>query len=231
MAGFILLALGSYLLGSVPLSHWLAKWYAGVDLKQYGSGNVGMLNLARATSKWLIIPVFIFDMGKGVLVVYVARQLGMADYQQVVVSLAALIGHCWPVFLGFSGGRGVLTALGIVLVLSPWLGLIGLALAIIFIPFHQLAFGVFLSLVALPPLGWFVGPLWGADKLALTIGFVAISLIMIFRRLSVPRSDIAATMPKTELLVNRFLFDRDIRDREAWVHRKPAEASREEPTK
>ncbi|MFC1951978.1 glycerol-3-phosphate acyltransferase [Chloroflexota bacterium] len=113
----ILLVISAYLLGSVPTAYLVTKWFRGKDLRQYGSGNVGMSNLWQVTSMRLTIPAIIFDLGKGVLAVWVAHLLGMGITQQVAVGLATIVGHSWPVFLRFNGGRGVLTTLGVTLIL------------------------------------------------------------------------------------------------------------------
>ncbi len=82
---FGLLILGGYLLGSVPAAYLVAKWSRGIDIRQYGSGNVGASNLLRLTSKWLVIPVTFFDIGKGALTVWVAQLLGLGVAEQIVV--------------------------------------------------------------------------------------------------------------------------------------------------
>jgi len=222
---FILLVLGAYLLGSVPAAYLAAKLSRGIDLRQYGSGNVGASNVLRVTSKWIGILVIIFDIGKGMILVYLAKEMDMVVYQQVVVGLAVIIGHNWPVFLRFNGGRGILTALGVVFMLAPWLGLIALVIAFSLAPFHQLALGVIIAVAALPLLSWFLSSLLGiAEKLPITLGFLLLFLIVVARRLTAPRAAIAASIGRRQLFVNRLFFDRDIRDRGAWIDRSPAQA-------
>jgi len=222
---FILLTLTAYLLGSVPLAYLVVKWSRGIDLRRYGSGNVGASNVVAVASKRLAIVVIIFDLGKGALMVWVAQLLGLGIAQQVTVGLAAIIGHSWSVFLGFSGGRGILTSLGVISILVPWLGLIVLVVAFGLAPFHQLAVGVFLATIFAPTAAWFLSqPLGVADKLPIALGFLAIFLITVVRRLTVPRTSVTASVSPGQLLVNRLLFDRDIRDREAWIRRLPPEA-------
>ena len=216
---FGLLVLGAYLMGSVPAAYLAAKLSRGIDIRQYGDANVGATNLLRLTSKRVAIPVIIFDLGKGLIMVWVAQLVGLGIAQQVTVGLAAIIGHNWPVFLRFSGGRGVLTSLGVITILVPWIGLIVFLIAYGLAPFHQLAFGVLLSVIAAPTSAWFFSqPLGVADKLPITLGFLAIFLIVTFRRLTAPRTSLTASVPLRQLLVNRLLFDRDIRDRETWLH-------------
>jgi glycerol-3-phosphate acyltransferase PlsY len=220
--GFVLLVLAAYLLGSVPAAYVAAKWSRGIDLRQYGSGNVGASNLLTITSKWITIPVIIFDVGKGAVMVWAAQLIGLGIAEQVAVGLSVIIGHNWPVFLRFNGGRGALTTIGVLLILIPWLALILVAFAFLFYPFRHLALGTTLSMAALPLCSWFFWqPLGIEEPLPVTLGFLAIFLIMLIRRLTAPRTSLSASVPPGQLVINRLLFDRDIRDREAWIKRKP----------
>jgi len=218
---FGLLTLGAYLLGSVPAAYLAARWSRGIDIRQCGDGNVGSTNLMRLTSKRVAIPVVIFDLGKGALMVWIAQLLGLDITQQAVVGVAAVIGHNWPVFLRFNGGRGILTSLGVISILAPWLGLIVLVIAYGLAPFHQLAVGVFLAVIFAPIAAWFLSqPLGVTDRLPLALGFLAIFLIVVIRRLTAPRTIFTASVTPGQLFVNRLLFDRDIRDRKAWIDRR-----------
>jgi len=220
---FVLLLIGAYLLGSVPTAYLAAKWSRGVDIRQYGSGNVGAANLLKLTSKWISIAVIIFDLVKPVVMVLVAKLIGLDISQQVAVGLLVLIGHNWPVFLRFSGGRGLLTILGIAFFLPlingliPWeivafLACAGTGLLII----HNIPLGTGSGVAAMPLASWIAG-----EPLEMTLGFLAMLLIMVIRRLTAPKTLVTASVPTGQLLINRLLFDRDIRDREAWIHRKP----------
>jgi len=213
---FFLLLIGSYLLGSVPAAYLATKWRQGIDIRQHGSGNVGAANILATGSKWASIVVIIFDLGKGILPVYIARLLGLPVYQQVIIGLATIIGHNWPVFLGFSGGRGLLTIVGVVLILAPWLALIMVVFAFAWAPFRQLALGTLCAMILLPILSWFL-----SEPLAMILGFLAMFLLVIIRRLTAPKTSLATSVPTSQLLLNRLLFDRDIKDREAWLSRQP----------
>jgi glycerol-3-phosphate acyltransferase PlsY len=223
---FVLLVLGAYLLGSVPAAYLVVRWSRGIDIRQYGSGNIGASNVITVTSKWLGILVILFDLGKGALAVWVAQIFDLSVVQQVVVGLAAIVGHSWPVFLGFNGGRGILTTLGVVGILAPWLAPTVLVIAFIFFPFHQLALGVFLAALSLPLAGWFFSQTLGVvEKLPVTLGFLSMFIIIVVRRLTAPRTSMSTSVSLGELMVNRLLFDRDIRDREAWIRRTPIDRS------
>ncbi len=220
---FVLLLVAAYLFGSVPAAYLAAKWSRGIDIRKYGSGNVGATNLLGLTSKWIVIVVIIFDLGKGMAVVWAAQLIGLGIAQQVTAGLVVIIGHNWPVFLRFNGGRGLLTILGIALFLPlvngliPWEIIAFLALAAVglFI-IHSMPLGTGAGIVAMPLVSWGLG-----EPPAMTLGFLAMFLIMFIRRLTAPKTSVTASVPPGQLLLNRLLFDRDIRDREAWIHRQP----------
>ncbi len=223
---FWLLVLGAYLLGSVPAAYLVARWSQGIDIRQYGSGNVGAGNIWRSASKPLALLVGFFDLGKGVVMVWAAQLLGLDVAQQVAVGVAAIIGHNWPIFLRFSGGRGILTYLGIIFILTPKLAVIALAIALLAAPFRQLSLGVFIALVITPIFSWFLSqPLAVEERLPITLAYLAALLIALLRRLTAPPTSLTASVSTGQLIVNRLLFDRDIRDRDAWIHRQPLEES------
>jgi glycerol-3-phosphate acyltransferase PlsY len=218
---FVLLLVGGYLLGSVPAAYLAAKWSRGIDIRRHGSGNVGATNVLATGAKWVSIAVIIFDLGKGMLPVYIAHLLGLPLYQQVIIGLATIIGHNWPVFLGFSGGRGLLTTVGVVFILAPWLALILVAFAFVWTPFRQFSLGTLCALILLPLLSWFLSEPLGMERAPLTLGFLAMLLVVVIRRLTAPKTPLSASVSTPQLLLNRLLFDRDIRDREAWLRRQP----------
>ena len=227
---FGLLTVGAYLFGSVPAAYLAARWSRGIDIRQYGDGNVGSTNLMRLTSKRIGIPVVIFDLGKGALMVLIAQLLGLDITQQVTVGLAAIIGHNWPVFLRFNGGRGIFTTLGIIFILvpRPWLGLIALIIAYGMAPFRQLALGTVIAVASLPIFSWLLPQLFGIEKpLPITLGFVAIFLLVVIRRLTASRTIFTASVTRGQLLLNRLIFDRDIRDRQAWIKQRPSQEEKQ----
>ncbi len=110
----------SYLLGSLSWGYMLLRWRMGVDVRGYGSGRTGMSNVLRTGGGKAAAAVLALDIGKGVLAVLLAREAtGGASMAEVGAALAALVGHNWPVFLGFRGGRGILTALGGLSMMTP----------------------------------------------------------------------------------------------------------------
>ena len=155
--------------------------------------------------------------------VWIAQLLDMGAVAQATVGLIAIAGHNWPIFLKFRGGRGIFTSLGVITILSPWLGLILLVTSYLFAPIHQVALGVFIGVSMLPSLSWFLYQPLGiaaADRLAVTIGFVILTLMVFIKRIATPRTEISRDVPPLQLLFNRLLFDRDIRDAKIWTQRK-----------
>jgi len=218
---FFMLAPGAYLLGSVPAAYIAARLATGKDIRKEGSGNVGASNVARSASRKLAILVFLFDIAKGYAVVWLAGICGLALFYQILVGVIAIAGHNWPVFLKFKGGRGIATSLGVVLAVSPWLGLIVLVTAYGLAPFKQLAVGVLIALISLPLLSWFCAATLGIeDRSGAALGFLVILALAVFRRLAQPRLEISRDTPAVELFINRLIFDRDIRSREDWLNRK-----------
>ena len=225
---FIPLIIGAYLLGSVPAAYIIARWRRGIDIRTYGSGNVGASNVLAAVSKRWTVPVTIFDIGKGALAVWVAQLLGLGAGQQVTVGICAIIGHNWPIFLQFKGGRGVFTSLGVITMLSPKLGLIVLVMPYLLAPIRQVSLGVFITLTSLPFFSWFLtGPLDIEARLAITLGLAVIGLLGLSRRMIVSRTPPSQSVPTVKLLINRILFDRDIWDRKAWLNQPRAGADSE----
>ena len=225
---FIPLIIGAYLLGSVPAAYIIARWRRGIDIRTYGSGNVGASNVLAAVSKRWTVPVTIFDIGKGALAVWVAQLLGLGAGQQVTVGICAIIGHNWPIFLQFKGGRGVFTSLGVITMLSPKLGLIVLVMPYLLAPIRQVSLGVFITLTSLPFFSWFLtGPLDIEARLAITLGLAVIGLMGLSKMMIVSRTPLSQSVPTVKLLINRILFDRDIWDRKAWLNQPRAGADSE----
>lgn len=120
-----LLILVAYLLGSIPTSVWIGKAFYKIDVREFGSGNAGATNTFRVLGKQAGIPVLIIDILKGTTAVSLAYLSGFLtnSYEfinlQLALGVAALMGHIFPIFAGFRGGKGVATILGIVICILP----------------------------------------------------------------------------------------------------------------
>jgi len=190
---FLLLGL-SYLCGSIPFGIMIVRAVAGIDLRTVGSGNIGATNVGRAAGKTWAIIVLLLDAMKGAVPTLAApwlvQQLG-ADLSpqtaQVLAGMAAILGHMFPVWLGFRGGKGVATALGVISVLSPGATVAaGLAFAITFAATRIVSLG---SLIAAITFG--VTQLWqlrdnllGIENRSLAIFAIAVPGLVIVRHLS-----------------------------------------------
>jgi glycerol-3-phosphate acyltransferase PlsY len=108
----------AYLCGSIPTGVLIAR-RVGVEIRQVGSGNIGATNVARSIGKKAGLFTLVGDALKGLLPVVVVRLLGFDETEQACAAVAALLGHLFPLFLGFSGGKGVATGLGVFLGLAP----------------------------------------------------------------------------------------------------------------
>lgn len=132
---FLLMALVGYLLGSVPVGLIAGRLVRGVDIRDYGSGKTGFTNALRVLGLRASLPVLLGDVAKGALAVVIARLLSDSAYVQVAGGLGAVVGHDWPVFARFRGGRGVSTFFGVLLGMNPLVVLallpVGAAIALI----------------------------------------------------------------------------------------------------
>jgi len=123
----IVFVIAAYLLGSISFAVITSKLFALPDPRTYGSGNPGATNVLRSGKKAAAALTLFGDAAKGWLAVFLAIWFVLPDVQIALVALAVFLGHVFPVFLRFKGGKGVATALGVLLALNVWLGLGGLA--------------------------------------------------------------------------------------------------------
>ncbi|SFF94960.1 acyl-phosphate glycerol-3-phosphate acyltransferase [Desulfotomaculum arcticum] len=123
-------AVASYLIGSIPFGFILARYAKGIDIRQFGSGNIGATNVWRTLGPVPGIIVLLLDMSKGVASVFIGRHLGGAG-TELIAAFFALCGHSWPVFIKFKGGKIVATGGGIILAISPLTTLIALIVLLI----------------------------------------------------------------------------------------------------
>ena len=108
-----------YLLGAIPAAYIVAKQRKGIDIREVGVRNMGGANVLREVGKWEGSLVLIVDMGKGALSVYIAQLLGVSYLWVLAAGFAAMLGHNYPVYIGFRGGKGIATVMGIFFALSP----------------------------------------------------------------------------------------------------------------
>jgi glycerol-3-phosphate acyltransferase PlsY len=143
-----------YLLGAIPFAYIIARARRGIDIREKGSRNVGALATWRETGPAFGIVALLADVGKGVLTVYAARWLGLDIIWICAAGFAAVVGHNWPVFLKFHGGKGASTIMGVLLALMPAQFAIGLGIAVlIIIPTSNIRLGM-IGLACIPLIAW-----------------------------------------------------------------------------
>ena len=191
MFWFIIIIPGAYLLGSIPSSVWLGRAIKGVDLREHGSGNAGATNAFRVLGKPIGIAVLILDMAKGFLAVNLALLQheivpGSETWMilKIGLGLMAVVGHIFPVFAGFRGGKGVATITGIGLALHPFSALA--AMGVYLLVFLLTRISALASLIAV--LTYPVWIIWVFQSQYLTIRIF--SLMVVLLELITPRSNI-----------------------------------------
>ena len=172
-----LLIIFAYLLGSIPTGLLLSRALAGKDPRQQGSRNIGATNVMRTIGKTLGIITLLGDVLKGIIPVVIAQWLIKDNYWVAGTGLAAFLGHCFPVYLRFRGGKGVATALGVFLPLAP----LAVVLDIFFFAgvaatSRIVSVGSILAAVAMPVLIWLLG-----YPLPSVILGICIAMLIIYR--------------------------------------------------
>jgi len=215
--GFILAA---YLWGGIPTSYLVARYKLGIDIRNYGSGNVGASNALSQIGKVTGILIGTFDcVGKGILPVLLARWLDQSLAIQVAIGLAAIAGHNWSPYLKLTGGRGVATAIGLLVVFGLWpeylilgvvVGIVGKLL------FRDSGFWTFVSLLALPVMAYlFHRP---AEIIAMTL---AIGALLLAKRLMANGEPPDPGIGRFHVYLYRILWDRDTATKDEWTNRMP----------
>jgi glycerol-3-phosphate acyltransferase PlsY len=169
----------SYLIGSVPFALLLARRWGAADLRRIGSGNLGAANVLRASGVKAGVLVAVLDISKGAVSVMLAERFG-GDAAAPAAGVAAIVGHIYPVWLRFRGGKGVATACGVFSVLSPLavppaLGIFAVTVWIT----KYISLGSMLASVALPPIAYAIG----SSAPTVAAAFV-VSAIIVFRHRS-----------------------------------------------
>jgi glycerol-3-phosphate acyltransferase PlsY len=228
---FSLLLIGAYLLGSIPMTYLVVRLWRGEDIRQYGSGQVGASAIFRHFSKWLGLTVGLYDLLKGALLVWAANFLGMSLELQLAVGVATIVGHNWPVFLKFNAGRGLATTAGVIFYLQYeydiliWALIVFGCIAAFTLPVGSSPLTSLLAVASMPIVSWgFQRPL------TLILGITALLLLLIIRRLTAPKTSPPGSVSLHELLLNRFLFDRDIKDGKSWIKRRPGDFTTKNPS-
>jgi glycerol-3-phosphate acyltransferase PlsY len=148
LSGLLIWAIAGYIFGSIPFGMIMARVMGLGNLRDIGSGNIGATNVLRTGNKTAAALTLLFDAGKGAAIVLIARAMASEDAAQIA-GLAAFIGHCFPAWLRFKGGKGVATYFGLMLALAPFIGLITGAIWLMVAGLSRYS-----SLAALMAAGW-----------------------------------------------------------------------------
>jgi len=153
-----LVVLSAYAIGSVPFAWLLARRWGAHDLRHVGSGNLGAANVMRASGVTAGLLVALLDMAKGAASVWLAERVGAGAALPAAAGFAAIVGHIYPVWLRFRGGKGVATACGVFTILTPLAIVPALAIfaAVVWLT-KYVSLGSLLASIALPPLAYALG--------------------------------------------------------------------------
>lgn len=203
----------AYVIGSIPIAWIAGRVSAGVDIREYGSGNTGASNVWQSASRALVVPVGLLQIAQGAAGVIIARASGQDTAVQLAAGLVAVVANNWNPWLGFTGGRGVGQSIGFLLAISPVALIVFIVVALIGVVLRAIPQFVALG-VALAPAGALI------ESQGMTVVFgtlVLLALLMLKRVLAngAPASD--CERPRVWLF--RLVYDRDVRDRDAWVRR------------
>lgn len=154
----IIALLLAYLLGSIPTAVWISKWFYGMDIREHGSGNAGATNTFRVLGKKAGIPVLLFDILKGWAAVMMAVFVTEAPVHsqdfvniQIVLGVASVVGHIFPVFATFRGGKGIATLFGVVLAVHPYACLLSAAVfLLVFLASNYVSLGSISAGISFP---------------------------------------------------------------------------------
>jgi glycerol-3-phosphate acyltransferase PlsY len=218
----ILLTIGAYLLGSVPTAYIAGKLIGGIDVRKHGSGSVSGSNVWASVARWAVVPVGIADILKGLIPVFMAQLAEFSVGVQGIVGLAAIAGHNWSIFLRFTGGRGITTMMGVLVLLARWELLVFVVVWLLCLALlRNTPLGALLAGVSLP-----FASLGFGEPLALTLCLMGMVLLMMIKRLIANWNLDPLVAEWKQVALYRILLDRDVRTREAWVYRKPPDVEK-----
>ena len=175
----VLATLAAYLIGSLSFAVIVSRAMGLSDPRSYGSGNPGATNVLRSGNKLAAVLTLVLDALKGFVPVWWVAQFGAAyglgEGTLALVGLAAFLGHLWPVFFKFAGGKGVATAAGVLMGFNPWLGLATLATWLIIAFFFR--YSSLASIVAAMFAPFYQLLIWGGNPVALAVGVMGLLLV------------------------------------------------------
>src|SRR2546425_5011054 len=178
-----LIPFAAYLLGSIPFGLLLAKLFGRGDVRKAGSGNIGATNVARVVGPLAGILTLVFDTAKGAAAVWLAgRVTNESPTWMMIAAFTVLLGHCFPAWVKFKGGKGVATALGVFLVLCPLAALSALLFFLLCVAYWRyVSLGSIAAAAAMPLLIYFLWAPRHAPPIIVDLGTLAIALLVIYK--------------------------------------------------
>jgi glycerol-3-phosphate acyltransferase PlsY len=212
----VLVTLVSYLIGSIPVAFISGRLLKGIDIREHGSTNVGASNVWQSVAHWAVVPVGLLEIAQGMAGILIARGLHQDVEVQVLAGLAAIAGHNWSLYLLFTGGRGVGASIGFMLVLSPVALVVFTAVSLLGVALRSVPVATGLGLTLSP-----LAALAAGQSAPIVVGCIVMAAIVLTKRVLTNRIAVPEGADWRDVLLNRLLFDRDVRDRDAWVRRPP----------
>lgn len=211
-----LIALGSYVVGGVPVAYLTGRLLRGIDIRRHGSRNVGASNVWQSVSRAAVVPVGLAEIVQGLAGPGLAKKAGHSRTVQVLAGLAALTAHNWSPFLRFTGGRGIAHSIGFMLAVSrPALGAF-IGLSLIGVVRRQIPQFVGLGIVVAP-----LAALMKRQPPEIIAGMAGMAALVVAKRLVTNDPAISAGANRCRVLFNRLVYDRDSAERETWVRQAP----------
>src|SRR5713226_1208528 len=197
-ATLLAIPFAAYLLGSIPFGLLLAEVFGGEDVRKAGSGNIGATNVARVVGPLAGTLALVFDTAKGTAAVWLAGRVTDASATwMMLAAFAVLLGHCFPVWLRFKGGKGVATALGAFLALCPLAALSALLLFLLCVAYWRyVSLGSVAAAAAMPLLIYFLWAPHHAPPIIVDVGTLAIALLVIYKHDANLRRLVEGTEPR-----------------------------------
>jgi glycerol-3-phosphate acyltransferase PlsY len=197
----LILALTGYVLGSIPFGLIFAKALGGKDVREHGSGNIGATNVSRVVGPVAGILTLFMDTAKGAAAVWLAARLSEdAAIAMMFAGIAALLGHCFPVWLKFRGGKGVATALGVYLALCPLAALVAVVLFVLVVAFWRyVSLGSLSAAAAMPLLTYILWAPGHAPPLVITLGTLFAAVLIFYKHDANLQRLVDGTEPKYSL--------------------------------
>lgn len=212
----IIILISGYLIGSIPAAYISGRIIRRIDLRQYGSGTVSSSMVWEHVGHWAVVPVALFDVFKSAVPVWLVLRFQLGYTTAILTGISVVIGHNWPIFLKFRGGRGLSPMIGMLLVLFPP-GIVWLIAFMLIGRIYEPPVMALIGLISMP----LVSKLLNGPDYVYTLICIFIVITVVKRLEANQRRLPESTKEKFQVLLRRLVFDRDIADHSEWISRTP----------